>query len=119
MTQGPWFPVLDTDQCDGCRGAYKCVTFCPHDVFEVRADTVVIVNPLECIDGCSACADLCPKDAILFPQRQGSRRPQRRKTSLLHQVTCRRCGKQFSTNRDTEYCFDCETKVKATTQSIT
>jgi NAD-dependent dihydropyrimidine dehydrogenase PreA subunit len=113
MTEGPWFPTIDSDQCDGCKGAYKCVKFCPHGVFEVREDKAVLVNPLGCIYGCSACADLCPKDAIIFPQRQDAHRLKRRKQSLLHRVVCRGCGKQFSTDRETEYCFDCEKKLKA------
>ncbi len=32
------------------------------------------------------------------------------KTCSLKQISCKGCGKTFKTNRDTEYCFDCEKK---------
>lgn len=32
------------------------------------------------------------------------------KKSSLRQVTCKKCGKTFKTNRDTELCFKCEKK---------
>jgi hypothetical protein len=32
------------------------------------------------------------------------------KESSLRQVRCKMCGKVFKTNRDAEYCFDCEKK---------
>ncbi len=30
--------------------------------------------------------------------------------SSLKSVTCKKCGKTFKTNRDTEFCFKCEKK---------
>ena len=30
------------------------------------------------------------------------------KESTLKSVTCKKCGKVFKTNRNTEYCFKCE-----------
>ena len=30
------------------------------------------------------------------------------KKSSLTTVICKKCGKTFKTNRDAEYCFDCE-----------
>ena len=107
MTNRPWFPMIYSDKCDGCKGAYKCVNFCPHGVLEIRDDKVFVVNPSGCIYGCSTCADLCPKDAILFPSREAFYRLSR-KQSLLHRVVCKGCGKQFLTDRETEYCFDCD-----------
>lgn len=32
------------------------------------------------------------------------------KKSSLKAVTCKKCGKTFKTNRDTEFCFKCEKK---------
>lgn len=29
------------------------------------------------------------------------------KKSTLRSVTCKKCGKTFKTNRDTEFCFKC------------
>lgn len=30
------------------------------------------------------------------------------KESELRQITCKKCGKTFKTNRKTDYCFKCE-----------
>ena len=107
MATGPWFPTIYAEKCDGCKGVYKCVTFCPTGVLERKEGKAVVVNPLGCVYGCSACADLCPKDAILFPSRATAPKATR-KTSLLHRVVCKGCGKRFWTDRETERCFDCE-----------
>lgn len=107
MTKRLWFPTIHLNKCDCCNGTYKCVFFCPHGVLEVREDEVSVVNPLECIYGCSACADLCPKDAIIFPTRETSSRLIKKK-SLLHKVICKGCSKKFLSDRETEYCFDCD-----------
>ena len=32
------------------------------------------------------------------------------KKPTLKSVTCKKCGKTFKTNRDTEFCFKCERK---------
>jgi len=32
------------------------------------------------------------------------------KKSELRSVICKKCGKTFKTNRDTEFCFKCEKK---------
>ena len=111
MMKRPWFPTIYLDKCDYCTGTYRCVNFCPHGVLEIREDEVSVVNPLGCIYGCSTCADLCPKDAIIFPTREPSSRSIKKK-SLFHRVICKGCGKQFLTDRETEYCFDCEKREK-------
>jgi len=112
----PWFPTIYSDECDGCNGGYKCVTYCPNAVLEIRDDKAFVVNPLSCIYGCSACASLCPKDAIMFPLKETTPNSTS-KRSLFHRVVCRGCGKRFTTDRDVEYCFDCENKVEAKGQS--
>jgi NAD-dependent dihydropyrimidine dehydrogenase PreA subunit len=111
MSKGPWFPTIFSDNCDGCKGGYKCVAYCPNGVLEIRDDMAVVVNPLGCIDGCSACASICPKDAIRFPSKEASPSVTTKK-SLLHRVVCGECGKTFLTDRETEYCFSCEDKVR-------
>ncbi len=35
------------------------------------------------------------------------------KKSSLRSVTCKKCGKTFKTNRDTEFCFKCEKKDRS------
>jgi NAD-dependent dihydropyrimidine dehydrogenase PreA subunit len=105
-----WFPTI-FDKCDGCEGTYKCVTYCPNGVLEIKADKAFVVNPLKCIDGCSACATLCPEEVIMFPSKEASSSVTKKK-SLLYRVVCGGCGKAFLTDRETEYCFSCEDKVR-------
>lgn len=64
--QIPWLPTLYTDRCDGCG---RCLSFCPEGVFAPTAggDKVEVVEPLACQVGCSACAAVCPREAIAFP----------------------------------------------------
>jgi NAD-dependent dihydropyrimidine dehydrogenase PreA subunit len=107
----PWFPTINADQCDTCEHQFKCVTFCPHAVFEVRADTVVVAHPLNCIYRCSTCANICPRNAIMFPSITSSLTTNK-KPSLLHRVVCKDCGKRFMTGRTTERCFDCEARIR-------
>lgn len=110
LTKKPWFPTIFMDKCDGCHGTYKCVTFCPHDVLEVKNDKATVVNPLQCIYRCSTCATLCPTNAIMFPSKDTLHKSITKK-SWLHRVKCNECGKQFLTDRNTNYCFQCEAKL--------
>jgi len=105
-----WFPTI-FDKCDGCEGTYKCVTYCPNGVLEIKDDKAFVVNPLKCIDGCSACARLCPEEAIMFPPKETTPNLTTKK-SILNRIVCRGCGKRFSTDRDIEYCFDCENRAR-------
>jgi len=69
----PWFPTIDVDACIGDR---ECVKFCKNDVFvwdELNARPEV-VHPFNCVVGCSACAQLCPVEAIHFPSKEELRR---------------------------------------------
>jgi CDP-4-dehydro-6-deoxyglucose reductase len=61
-----WQPTIDTDACLGDR---QCVDFCKNGVFEWdEANSVPIVKqPLNCVLGCTTCADICPVQAIHFP----------------------------------------------------
>jgi len=34
------------------------------------------------------------------------------KKCSLKEVVCKNCGKVFKTNRNTDYCFDCEKSIK-------
>ena len=65
--QVPWFPMLDQALCDGCD---KCLEFCSKAVYAKQDDgPVTVVNPLNCVVGCDACARLCRRGAITFPPR--------------------------------------------------
>ena len=64
----PWYPGINAGRCDGC-GA--CLHFCPSTVF-ARADDdrVQVIEPFRCQVGCSACLQICKRNAIIFPPRE-------------------------------------------------
>ncbi|MEX2130546.1 MAG: FAD-binding oxidoreductase [Pseudohongiellaceae bacterium] len=61
-----WNPSIIEDACIGCG---TCVTGCSRMVY--RFDFVhkkpVVVDPLNCMVGCTTCANTCPAHAITFP----------------------------------------------------
>lgn len=61
-----WHPTIVPDRCTGCG---LCVTSCGRKVygFDYDQNKPVVVNPLQCMVGCSTCATLCPRGAIEFP----------------------------------------------------
>lgn len=79
----PWFPTINRDKCHGCL---TCVAFCKNDVFIVEENSnpnmastnrwdklrkrPKVVHPFNCVVGCSACAKLCPMNAIEFPETE-------------------------------------------------
>jgi NAD-dependent dihydropyrimidine dehydrogenase PreA subunit len=81
----PWYPTVDADVCIGDR---QCVEFCKNGVFEWDEDRnrPVVMNPFNCVVGCSACANICPVDAIRFPSLQEIRDVIRR---LREEVTAK------------------------------
>jgi len=109
MMKSLWFPVINLEVCDGCEETYKCVGFCPHKVLELKDGKPFVANPLNCIYGCSSCTNLCKNGAIIFPAKQIVGRLVK-KSSSLQRIRCADCGKEFLTDRETHYCFDCEAK---------
>ena len=72
-----WFPTIDYDACVADRA---CLDFCHSDVFrwdEAEA-RVEVVNPHNCVLGCTSCAQICPVEAISFPDKEELRRTLRR-----------------------------------------
>jgi len=67
-----WQPEIDTDVCIGDR---QCVDFCKNEVFEWDEvnSRPIVKQPLNCVLGCTACADICPVQAIRFPSTDGLR----------------------------------------------
>jgi NAD-dependent dihydropyrimidine dehydrogenase PreA subunit len=51
---------VDVEKCDGCG---VCFDVCPVEVFEIREDKSIVVNPDECLV-CRACEVQCPNNAI-------------------------------------------------------
>ncbi len=62
----PWFPTVDADTCIGCT---LCYTTCGRGVYEMQDNKAVTVNAMSCMVGCSTCGNVCPVQAITFPDR--------------------------------------------------
>lgn len=46
-----------------CIGCMMCINVCPHEVFSIKVEGVVLENKDNCIE-CGACSKNCPVDAI-------------------------------------------------------
>ncbi|MEM4521211.1 MAG: hypothetical protein QXF23_05770 [Candidatus Bathyarchaeia archaeon] len=112
--QRVWYPTIFPDKCDGCIkfNEARCVKFCPHGVFDLRDCKAVVVNPLNCIYGCTACENICPRKAIIFPQRASIGQSSKKDKCLLKRVRCNICNKVFWTNEDVNLCLDCRKATK-------
>jgi len=64
--QIPWYPSVDLAKCAGCK---KCCDFCSHGVYgwDEEAKKTKVVEPLQCVVGCSNCTYQCEEGAISFP----------------------------------------------------
>lgn len=61
-----WNPTIIEDACIGCG---TCVTGCSRLVYryDFERKKPVVVDPLNCMVGCTTCANTCPARAIEFP----------------------------------------------------
>ncbi len=61
-----WHPTVNEEACIGCG---TCVTGCGRLVyrFDYERKKPVVVDPLNCMVGCTTCANTCPTHAISFP----------------------------------------------------
>ena len=61
-----WNPTVLEDACIGCG---TCVTGCSRLVyrFDFERKKPVVADPLNCMVGCTTCANTCPAHAITFP----------------------------------------------------
>ena len=61
-----WNPTVDVDACIGCG---TCVTGCSRLVYryDYGLEKAVVADPLNCMVGCTTCANTCPVNAIGFP----------------------------------------------------
>ncbi len=59
-----WYPIIDKTTCQQC-GA--CVSFCPHEVYDVDGDGYpAVTNPDNCVEFCRGCSKICPASAISY-----------------------------------------------------
>ena len=61
-----WNPTVVEDACIGCG---TCVTGCSRLVYryDFERRKAVVADPLNCMVGCTTCANTCPTHAIRFP----------------------------------------------------
>ncbi len=61
-----WHPTINEEACIGCG---TCVTGCGRLVyrFDFEKKKAVVYDPLNCLVGCTTCANTCPAHAISFP----------------------------------------------------
>jgi CDP-4-dehydro-6-deoxyglucose reductase len=64
-----WNPSVNPEACIGCG---TCVTGCSRLVYRFDYDELkaVVADPLNCMVGCTTCANTCPTNAISFPPLQ-------------------------------------------------
>lgn len=59
-----WYPVVDFIVCIECG---DCANSCPESVYDIsKSHTPVVRNPINCIDHCHKCGDICPVAAIAY-----------------------------------------------------
>jgi CDP-4-dehydro-6-deoxyglucose reductase len=61
-----WYPTVNEDACIGCG---TCVTGCSRLVYryDYERRKAVVADPINCMVGCTTCANTCPTNAISFP----------------------------------------------------
>ena len=62
----PWFPTVDETKCIGCS---LCFVTCGRNVYEMVGNKSKVVNPYNCLVGCTTCETVCPVGAISFPPK--------------------------------------------------
>lgn len=65
-----WHPSINYDKCVSCR---LCVAVCGRGVYAVIEKKSVVVQPNNCLVGCTTCANMCPASAIEFPPGEKAR----------------------------------------------
>ncbi len=58
-----WHPTINYDKCVKCG---MCMN-CGRKVYDWNEDGPVVARPLQCVVGCTTCANLCMGEAISFP----------------------------------------------------
>jgi len=61
-----WFPSIDPEKCVKCG---MCMN-CGKGVYKWTERGPVVVQPYNCVIGCTTCGNLCLSNAISFPDIQ-------------------------------------------------
>lgn len=63
----PWFPTVNHDKCIGCE---LCFLTCGRGVYDVHDHKAWPERQYDGMVGCTTCANICPAQAITFPDKQ-------------------------------------------------
>ena len=63
----PWFPTVNHAKCIGCE---LCFVTCGRGVYDVHDHKAWPERQYDCMVGCTTCANICPAQAITFPDKQ-------------------------------------------------
>jgi Pyruvate/2-oxoacid:ferredoxin oxidoreductase delta subunit len=63
----PWFPTVNHAACIGCE---LCFVTCGRGVYDVHDHKAWPERQYDCMVGCTTCANICPTQAITFPDKQ-------------------------------------------------
>lgn len=58
-----WHPTINYEKCVKCG---MCMN-CGRKVYDWNEEVPVVSRPLQCVVGCTTCANLCMGEAISFP----------------------------------------------------
>ena len=70
----PWFPTVNHAKCIGCE---LCFVTCGRGVYDVHDHKAWPERQYDCMVGCTTCANICPAEAITFPDKQLVRKIER------------------------------------------
>ena len=62
-----WHPTINEEKCIRCL---QCVAFCKQGVYGVKDDKPQVINPDNCVVGCTGCETICPTNAISHPPQE-------------------------------------------------
>lgn len=62
----PWHPTIDPEKCVKCG---MCMN-CNKKVYDWTPEGARVARPMQCVVGCTTCANLCLGNAISFPDIQ-------------------------------------------------
>ena len=62
-----WFPKIDYEKCVSCMA---CLKKCSHGVYAEENGKPKVVNPKNCVVGCTGCDEICPQKAISHPSKK-------------------------------------------------